>query len=415
MGDHARVRSVVSIAAAVVAALAVSRDARAQVQTVWLEAESVRGRGAGPITSPLLIKDDDAASNAGYIEVEPGNDSKAAMPSAEGVASYSFTVDRPGVFRIWARVIAPSDDADSFWVRMDGGAPIRWNQIPQGRSWHWTLVKAEGASRFATFDLAAGTHTLSSAYREDGARLDVLVITTDMSFDLADPPVMPPATPTINSSWDDYTLHDIIVSWTLVPGARSYTVYSDGVAVASGITGHKYTDSVGGCYSVVADNGVEQSPPQPYCEPRAPYGLMERQTNLRMSAAPPMVMTEYDFYAPRSVAESLAAPPRHGRARLDFRLAGATSIRIWAIVDAPDRDHDSFWVRMDSGRWIKWNNLGDPHGCEDLRDSDRGGAPVIFTLGPGSHRLELAYREVGARLSYMAFTEFLDYEVPCDD
>src|SRR6185295_15942816 len=89
-----------------------------------------------------------------------------------------------GTFRIWARVQAPNDGADSFWIKMDNGTPIKWNEIPLGSSWHWALVRPDVATNPpATFNLPPGRHTLKIAYREDGTRLDALVVTNINDFD----------------------------------------------------------------------------------------------------------------------------------------------------------------------------------------------------------------------------------------
>ena len=75
---------------------------------------------------------------------------------------------------------------------------------------------------------------------------------------------------------------------------------------------------------------------------------------------------------------------------------------------------DSFWVRMDSGAWIKWNGIKD--GCNDVRNSDQGNKVVVFDLAPGSHRLEIAYREGGAVLNNrIVITPDLAGTSACDD
>jgi hypothetical protein len=83
---------------------------------------------------------------------------------------------------------------------------------------------------------------------------------------------------------------------------------------------------------------------------------------------------------------------------LDFELAEPTVMRMWAEIIAPNPDQDSFWVEWDDRGWIKWNNLDD--GCETLHDSAKSGEPIVRKLlQAGSHRIEFAYREGGARLA----------------
>jgi hypothetical protein len=145
--------------------------------TRYGEAES------GTVTAPMRTLQDPAASGGSYVAVAPGNNSQAAAP-AGGHASVSFDLPDPGTFKVWGRVIAPADSDDSFWVRADNGAWTNWNNIPLGTSWHWAQLPV-------TYDLAAGTRTLTFAYREDGALLDRIAVSSDPAFTPSDGP--PPA------------------------------------------------------------------------------------------------------------------------------------------------------------------------------------------------------------------------------
>jgi hypothetical protein len=91
-----------------------------------------------------------------------------------------FNLPAAGSYKVWARVIAPSTDHDSFWVRMDGGAFVKWNNIAAGGAWHWDFLRnADAGNALVTFALPAGTHTLQFAYREGGTRLDKVLLTSD--------------------------------------------------------------------------------------------------------------------------------------------------------------------------------------------------------------------------------------------
>ncbi|WP_206061069.1 glycosyl hydrolase family 28 protein [Nonomuraea basaltis] len=136
--------------------------------TLYGEAES------GTVTAPMQTQQDPAASNGSYVSVAAGNNSKSDAPST-GHATLSFAVSRAGTFAVWARVIAANDGDDSFWVRSDGGTWTNWNSIPLGTSWHWARLPV-------TYALGAGDHTLTFAYREDGARLDRVAISSDPAF-----------------------------------------------------------------------------------------------------------------------------------------------------------------------------------------------------------------------------------------
>ena len=116
------------------------------------------------------------------MTVAAGNNTQAAPP-ATGHAVFSFSVPAAGTYKVWARVIDPTNGDDSFWVRMDSGSWINWNEIPIGAAWHWDDVhNASAGNALVTFNLAAGSHTLTIAYREDGARLDKVLITNDSAY-----------------------------------------------------------------------------------------------------------------------------------------------------------------------------------------------------------------------------------------
>jgi hypothetical protein len=149
--------------------------ARPGMVYLWQEAED------GSVTAPLVVRDDARASNGRYLAVADGMNAKKTV-AAGGHASLHFDLPVGGRFHIWGRVIAPSSGDDSFWVRLDGGPWLNWNDIAQGNSWHWDQVRNDAAVGPPTFDLSAGPHTLTIAYREDGARLDRLLITDDLGF-----------------------------------------------------------------------------------------------------------------------------------------------------------------------------------------------------------------------------------------
>ncbi|MEM6561445.1 MAG: hypothetical protein AAF656_07575 [Planctomycetota bacterium] len=139
---------------------------------VALEAE------AGTLGSLWDVKSDTAATGGAFLEIQPGNNAIGAAPTTTaGRASYQFSLATTGAYRIFGRTIAPNGGDDSFWVRVDGGSWVRWNSIAGSTTWQWDAVHdSDNASQPVTWNLAAGTHTLDIAYREDGTRLDKLVI-----------------------------------------------------------------------------------------------------------------------------------------------------------------------------------------------------------------------------------------------
>jgi hypothetical protein len=144
--------------------------------TVTAEAES------GTVTAPMQVQSDTNASGGQYVTVASGNNSQSSAPS-NGSTVIPFSVSAAGTYKIWGRAIAPTDSDDSFWVRIDGGTWINWNDIAPGSSWHWANVENDAASNAPVLaNLTAGAHTISFAYREDGAKLDRVLITNDLNL-----------------------------------------------------------------------------------------------------------------------------------------------------------------------------------------------------------------------------------------
>jgi hypothetical protein len=143
--------------------------AHAQSTSVWLEAE------CGTVGSMWNKTTDAAASNSQYVTIQPGNNSTTTAPtSAAGQIAFPLSVSQAGTYRVFARVLGPTANDDSFWVSMDGGAWVFWNNW-WNPNWIWAQFPN-------TFSLTAGNHTLTIAFREDGARLDKINVTTSTAL-----------------------------------------------------------------------------------------------------------------------------------------------------------------------------------------------------------------------------------------
>ncbi|UCC96847.1 MAG: hypothetical protein JSW66_13495, partial [Phycisphaerales bacterium] len=109
-------------------------------------------------------------------------------PPPDGIATYNFTV-QGGTYKVSCRIIIPS--GDSFWVRIPGATNltpgedpdnpgtgwVRWSDPPDSDSWYWyDVFSGDHNAETANWTLSAGTYTLEIARREDGALLDVVVI-----------------------------------------------------------------------------------------------------------------------------------------------------------------------------------------------------------------------------------------------
>jgi hypothetical protein len=155
-------------------------------QKIWLEAES------GSLGAPMKSAADGSASSGSYIWVPEGQRDNYGTAANGGSAKYRFQIDEEGDYLVWGRILAANDQSDSFFVAVDSGSYARWD-VPRAQGWSWDVA--------ASVHLAAGEHTLTILNREDGTRLDRILITSDAAYvpagageTVQTPPPPPPAT-----------------------------------------------------------------------------------------------------------------------------------------------------------------------------------------------------------------------------
>jgi len=150
----------------------------------WIEAEATTS-----ITMPMEVRDDPTASGGKYITTDESVGNSSNNPPADGIATYNFTV-AGGTYKLSCRLKIP-DTSNSFWIRIQGATTpaetelhssgwVRWNDMPGGGEWSWADVFSDDDPEDDTvlFTLNPGAHTLEIARREDGAQLDVIVISS---------------------------------------------------------------------------------------------------------------------------------------------------------------------------------------------------------------------------------------------
>ncbi|MBN1116141.1 MAG: T9SS type A sorting domain-containing protein [Bacteroidales bacterium] len=129
------------------------------------------------VGSTWEITEDETASNGFYVTTPAGTEStgEASADTADHVI-VEFEVTEESNYKVWCRMITPSPNDDSFWIKMDDGTWTMWNSIPSTSDWAWDDVHDQSNDNPVTFYLTAGTHTLSICFREDGALLDKILI-----------------------------------------------------------------------------------------------------------------------------------------------------------------------------------------------------------------------------------------------
>jgi chitodextrinase len=257
-------------------------------QPIWLEAETASG---GSNFAPWQVYNDSSAGAGKYIEVRTGSASNDTPP-ANGEATYTFTLGEAGDYVVWARVIAPTTARDSFWVSIDSGPWIKWNNIDRSNTWLWDQVhNADNANQVVLFSLAAGPHTLKVKYRELNTKADKFHVTKDLSFipsgqggahndGTGTGDTTPPATPTGLAATPGNA--QVALSWNANSESDlgGYRLYRDGVQVYQGpalsFNNTGLTNNQSYSYTIAAydtsGNLSAQSAPPVSATPTAPPG-----------------------------------------------------------------------------------------------------------------------------------------------
>jgi hypothetical protein len=137
---------------------------------------------------PMVIGTDAAASGGKYVWVPDGQGNLWDANGSGGEVVYHFSVPVAGTYALWGRVIANKHNDgsvdDSFFVQLDTAAYFPWYTPHSGQdTWGWGRVKpSDGTNPGGQYTLSAGEHTLRLKQREDGTKLDRLLITNDLTY-----------------------------------------------------------------------------------------------------------------------------------------------------------------------------------------------------------------------------------------
>jgi len=129
---------------------------------------------------PMAVYTNGVAGASGgiYLEIPEG----AGNPPKLMAGKATFTVDVPeeGLFTLWCRVWWEGECSNSFTIGFDDQPTFLFGEDATYHAWHW--VKYPVSRTVAPIKLGKGKHTLVFHNREDGVRLDQIVLTSDKRF-----------------------------------------------------------------------------------------------------------------------------------------------------------------------------------------------------------------------------------------
>jgi hypothetical protein len=124
----------------------------------------------------MVIQSDPAASGGRNIGIPEGagNNYNDATLGGPGQVSFSIKIPKTGRYSLWGSTIARDGSSDSFYVTINGSLLKEWHVSPASTTWNW--------SKITEVSLAAGLVNLAFRQREDGIKLDQLILTEDLTL-----------------------------------------------------------------------------------------------------------------------------------------------------------------------------------------------------------------------------------------
>jgi len=158
------------------------RDSNTAVVTVKIKnnrtAVVVEAEEASMFSTPMTKGSDASASGGGYIWVPTGTGSISTPFQEGGSAHYVFKVPSAGKYRLWVREQSRNAAHNSFFISLDGGDFLPCNTALV-KQWEWEQLRIGNSGKPLVVHLTPGEHTLRIKQKEDGTRIDKLLLSTN--------------------------------------------------------------------------------------------------------------------------------------------------------------------------------------------------------------------------------------------
>lgn len=147
---------------------------RASGVKICFEAET-----AELIEAPMvLVTNGIEGASGAYLEIPEGAGNPPKVEAGKAVFAFETPVD--GNFILWCRVWWEGECSNSFTVQIDDQPAFLFGEDATYKVWHW--VKYPVARTTKPLQLSKGRHTLTFRNREDGVRLDQVLLSADRRF-----------------------------------------------------------------------------------------------------------------------------------------------------------------------------------------------------------------------------------------
>ncbi len=151
--------------------LALATATTASAAKIVVEAESY-----SKLVPSMAKATSQVASGQGYIHIplqRPHGTTEGA-PADSSYALYKVKITQAGAYNFWGRAHWYDGCGNSFFLKVDDKPAVVFGNDGTYQRWHW--VKGLRLS------LSAGTHVIKIQNREDGAKLDQFMLTTNSRY-----------------------------------------------------------------------------------------------------------------------------------------------------------------------------------------------------------------------------------------
>ena len=154
---------------------------RAEMKTIPISASEATyfEAEAGLVTAGMEVASDPGRASGGKYVRAPGGPGQKGNKG--GSILWKLRVEKEGTYYLWGRVLTPTKEDDSFYVRLSG--PDRTEILPPAtwstgihKTWGWAAVRLDSSPGPTPLRLPAGIVHLEFPGREDGTGIDRLFI-----------------------------------------------------------------------------------------------------------------------------------------------------------------------------------------------------------------------------------------------
>jgi hypothetical protein len=132
--------------------------------------------GSGDFASYSWVADSSVSDSSGGVNMfaSPNSGVNALADASSPKIGYFVNFSTSGTYYVWVRRLSSGANDDSCQIALDSGLIIEWSY---GGSSSFDWIKASAA-----FSISKGAHIFKIGMREDGARVDKIVLTASSSF-----------------------------------------------------------------------------------------------------------------------------------------------------------------------------------------------------------------------------------------